>query len=154
MGRKSKSENIYDTNIRPNLDKIPEWYLDMSVRQIAKKMGVSKSSLYKYAAIHPELADALQMGKEDLIDELRSAIKQRARGYTAEDVIITEEKDIDGHVTVTTKRTVRHIPADLGSAHLLLKNLDPDWRNDDATTLALKERELKIKEEKAEAEKW
>ena len=35
-----------------------------------------------------------------------------------------------------------------------LKNLDPEWRNDDAQTLELKKRQTEIAEKKAEAAEW
>ena len=43
---------------------------------------------------------------------------------------------------------------DTGAIHLLLKNIDPNWRNDDATTLELKKRQTEIAEKKADAAEW
>ena len=146
--------DAYTTNIQPNLDKIPAWYKTMTVRQIAAKLGVSKTTLYKYAKAHPELAAALDNGKEGLVDDLKSALKKRALGYTYEEITTKEtESDRNGYEVVTTTKRL-HLPPDPASIHMLLKNLDADWHNDDAATLRMKERELEIKEKRAEAETW
>lgn len=154
MPRMGRPE-VYASQIEPHLDKIPEWYKTMSVRQIAAKLGVSKTTMYKYANEYPALAKALSGGKAGLVDNLHSALKKRAFGYEWKEVQVTETTDETGFVVSRTKKeTTRHVPPDLGSIHLLLKNLDPEWRNDDATTLRLKERELEIKEKRAEADAW
>lgn len=143
----------YATHVQPYLDKLPEWYKTMTVRQICKKLGVSKTSLYKYAAEYPELEEILEKCKGDLIDELRSALKQRALGYTYKETTTKQTVNNKGLETVTTT-VERHLPPDLGSIHLLLKNLDPDWHNDDMETLRIKKKELEIKEQRADAENW
>lgn len=146
----------YATHVEPYLDQIPAWYKTMTVRQIANKLGVSKSTLYRYAASHPELDKALQGGKDSLVDDLKNSIKKRALGYTWEEVV--QEKVMDEGsgemVVVKEKVTTKHVPPDLGSAHLLLKNLDPDWHDADQKTLAQRDRELEIKQQKADAAEW
>lgn len=146
----------YSTHVEPYLDKIPDWYKTMTVRQIAEKLGVSKTTLYKYATQYPELADALAGGKAGLVDDLKSAIKKRALGYTWTEVVQEKAVDEDSGemVVVKEKTTTKHVPADLGSAHLLLKNLDPEWHDADQKTLAQRDRELEIKQQKADAAEW
>lgn len=144
----------YETNVEPYLDQIPEWYKTMTVRQIAAKLGVSKSTLYNYAKDHPELQTALDGGKDGLVDDLKNAIKRRALGYDYEETttrVTDSEKNGREIVTTTVKK---HMPADLGSIHLLLKNLDPKWHDADQTTIRLKEKELDIKKQKADAAEW
>ena len=43
---------------------------------------------------------------------------------------------------------------DLGSIHLLLKNIDPEWHNDDKATLDLKKEQLELAKKKQEADEW
>lgn len=151
---KKKPGNAYTEKVQPYLDQIPEWYKTMTVRQIATKLGVGKTTFYKYVEQYPELAAALENGKTILVDDLKSALKRRALGYDYEETTTKETwSEKDGQKTETTT-VCKHMPPDLGSIHLLLKNLDPDWHNDDAKTLELRERELKIKEQRAEAEAW
>lgn len=146
----------YATHVEPYLDQIPAWYKTMTVRQIAAKLGVSKTTLYKYAQKYPELAAALEGGKAGLVDDLKNSIKKRAVGYTW--VEVTQEKAVDeetGEMVVIKEKTVtKHVPADLGSAHLLLKNLDPNWHDADMTTIKQREKELQIKQQKADSDEW
>ena len=149
---------VYSTHIAPNLENITKWYKTMSVRQIATKLGISKTTLYEYAKTFPELQAALDAGKEQFTEDLKSAIKKRALGYTYTETTTKETKEyIDGMACTTeivTTKTKKHVPPDLGSAHLLLKNLDPDWHDADKTTIKHRERELEIKEKRADAENW
>lgn len=150
MGR----PDVYATHVQPYLDQIPAWYKTMTVRQIAAKLGISKTTLYKYANEYEELAAALKGGKDGLVDELKNVLRKRAFGFSYDEVTVREtDSDKNGYERVTTTVT-RYVPPDLGSIHLLLKNLDPDWHNDDAATLDLKRRELEIKEKRAAEENW
>lgn len=153
MARIGKPD-LYAENVEPYLDQIPEWYKTMTVRQIAAKLGISKTTLYKYANEHKELQAALDGGKTGLVDDLKNSLKRRALGYTYTETTVKDTySDKNGH-EITTTTSTKHLPPDLGSIHLLLKNLDPDWRNDDYTTLQQKERELAVKEKRAEAAEW
>lgn len=146
----------YATHVEPYLEEIPVWYKTMTVRQIAAKLGLSKTTLYKYAQKYPELAAALEGGKTAFVDDLKNSIKKRALGYTW--VEVTQEKAIDestGELVVVKEKSVtKHVPADLGSAHLLLKNLDPKWHDADMITIKQRDKELAIKKQKAEAAEW
>ena len=151
---KQGQPDVYKTHVEPYLGNIREWYKTMSMQQIATKLGVARSTLCKYKKEYPELDEALTAGRDEFVEELRSAIKKRALGYTAEDITIKEVYDPEKGFTKTVTTTKRHIPADLGSAHLLLKNLDPSWHDADMTTIKQREKDLKIKERKAEAAEW
>lgn len=149
----AKAADKYAELVEPYLDQIAEWYKTMSVRQIAVKLGVSKTTLYKYAQEHPELQAALDKGKANLVEELHCAIRRRALGYDYEETTVKVEETEDGYKKTTTT-VKKHLPPDLGSLHLLLKNFDDNWRNDDMTTIKHRERELEIKEKRADAELW
>lgn len=145
----------YETHVEPFLDQIPEWYKTMTARQIAAKLGVSKTSLYRYAAKYPELEKALAGAKAGLVEDLKNSIKKRAIGYSWDEVQTTETFDEEGNSTGrTVKTTTKHVPPDLGSAHLLLKNLDPEWHDADQVTIKQREKELQIKQQKADAAEW
>lgn len=139
----------YELNIKPYLDKIPEWYQRMDEGQIAEMLGVGKTSWAAYKKKYPEFAECFRVGKLELVDQLHSALKRKALGFhevTTKDVVIKGE--------VVTLECDTYYPPDLGSIHLLLKNLDPSWHNDDKTTIELRRAELKLKQERAESENW
>ena len=145
MGRKNK----YWTHVKPHLKEISEYKRTMTEAQICKKLGVGRSAFNKYKNEHPELVAALHAGTVDLISDLKGALIKKALGFELKEKVVTVDSD-----GLTTKTTYKEIPPDLGSIHLLLKNLDPTWRNDDSTTLQMKRDELEIKKKRAEEDAW
>ena len=151
MGRKNK----YETHIQPNLAKISEWVATMTEAQIAQKLGINVRSFDRYKVDHEELRDALRTGKQDLIEELKATLKMKAKGFRYTEEKIIEKFDEAGNSTGKTVETYKkYAPPDLGAIHLLLKNLDDTWRNDDKATLDLKKEQVEIARMKAEENNW
>lgn len=145
MGRRSK----YEMCVAPNLDKVREWISDYTERDIAKMLGVTQQSFENYKKQYPELQEALRKGKEELILDLRNTLKKKAKGYYyTETKTVTREEN--GKKTTITEKYEKYAQPDTGSIHLLLKNLDPKWHNDDEQTMELKRRQVEIAEKKAE----
>lgn len=139
--------------MRPFLGKIKEWIVFENEADIAKKLGVAQRSFERYKAEHPELVEVLNAGRQDLVTELKATLKKKAQGfyYTETKTQIREE----GKKKVRTVEEVKHYsPPDLGAIHLLLKNLDPTWRNDDQTTIDLKKEKMQLEKEKADNNSW
>ena len=150
MGRKDK----YQTHIQPKLKKISEWKQVMTESQIAKRLGVSVSSFEKYKIREPELLEALKAGNEELIEELKSTLKKKAKGFTYEEKKVTQKIEDGKVISTTVEKYERYAPPDLGAIHLLLKNLDDTWRNDDKATQDLKKEQVEIAKMKAEENNW
>lgn len=155
MARPGQAD-VYETNVEPHLADISEWYQTMTLQQIAQKLSINKSTLCRYRNQHPELDKALTVGRTKLVEELRSALKRRALGYDW--IEVKQEKAIDEDtgllVVVKETSTTKHVPPDLGSAHVLLKNLDPNWHDADMITIKQRNQELKIKQQKADSAEW
>ena len=151
MGRKNK----YETHVQPHLEEIPKWYETMTEGQIAARLGVSSSSWENYKNAYPELMACLRKGKEILIDELKATLKKKALGYDYREIKEKSEPDEYGELVVVERTvTIKHVVPDLGSIHLLLKNLDDNWRNDDKPTMDLKREQLDLAKQKAEESAW
>jgi hypothetical protein len=149
MGRKNK----FESHIKPYLSKIPKWYETMTEGQIAKKLGVSVASWENYKNEHPELVKCLQVSKESLCEELKATLKKKAQGfyYTEKKKIIRDDgKD---KLKIVEEYDKYALP-DTGAIHLLLKNLDDDWRNDDRPTYELKKKQTEIMQQKADQAEW
>ena len=140
----------YTTHILPYLDKIREMCLTMTEAQIAKTLGVSKQTFSEYKRDHSELAEALKKGRLELCLELKSVLIQKAKGMQFQ-----ERKQIikEGKVVAEEVYT-RSCPPDVAALSLLLKNYDPEWRNEDLATMKLKERQVEAMEKKAEEAQW
>lgn len=103
------------------------WARDgLTDEQIAKNIGINRTTLYDWKKKEINIADALKKGKEVVDFEVENALLKRALGYT---ITIQEDKlDKDGCVH-TLEREV-HIPADTTAQIFWLKNRQTKkWRD-------------------------
>ena len=149
MGRK----NRYETHVKPYLSEIQEWYQLLTEEQIAKKLGISVASFENYKRQYPELKGTLQNGKQILIEELKDTLKQKAKGFHYKETKKTI-REVDGRRTQVIEEYDRYSPPDTGAIHLLLKNIDDSWRNDDKATMDIKREKLELEKQKAENDNW
>lgn len=146
MARKSK----YYDYVEPYLAEIEKWAKLMTEAQIAKKLGVGERTFADYKLQHPQLVQALKNGRQDLIIELKGSLVERALGYE-----YTETKTItDSKGGIRKEVYKRHMPADVASVNLLLKNYDKEnWSNDPRLD-EIRREELELKKKKAKDEEW
>lgn len=149
MGRK----NRYFSHVQPNLQKIPEWLETMTEAQIAARLGISVCSFEKYKTLYPELVEALQTGREQLCRDLKETLKKKARGFMYTETKTTQRKE-NGKSVVVVEKYEKYAQPDTGAIHLLLKNLDPEWTNDDRQTMEIKKKQIEIQQQKADAAEW
>ena len=152
MGRRNK----FESNVRPFLDQIPKWYETLTEGQIAKKLGISTASFENYKLQYPELVACLKEGKEILADELKESLRKKASGFyfTETKRIYLEDGNGNRIGAVKVEETEKYAAPDTGAIHLLLKNIDKGWRNDDQATLDLKREKIELDKKKAESEIW
>ena len=148
MAQKGK----YETHVKPRLREIAEWYEFYTEGQIAKKLGITQRTFTSYKKDHAELQEALISGRDALITDLKKTMKQKAKGFTYVETKRTI-REIDGKRTVLIEEYERYAQPDTGAIHLLLKNLDETWRNDDKATMDIKRGQLELAREKEE-NKW
>ena len=149
MGRKS----LYEEKVAPLLEDIKKWYELDSEKQIAEKLGISVATFENYKKKYPELREALTKGKENLIGELKASLKKKAHGFHYKEKKTYFKKEGDKDVKIVEEYERYALP-DTGAIHLLLKNLDPTWRNDDLTTVELKREKLELEKKKADENNW
>ena len=150
MGRKSK----YETHVQPFLEQITKWYEELDEKQIAvEKLGIGLSTWEKYKRENPELREALKNGKINLIGELKMSLKKKAKGFYYEETKTCIREEGGKQVKVVEKYK-KYAQPDTGAIHLLLKNLDDSWRNDDKTTIDQKQKQLELNERRVEQNEW
>lgn len=150
MGRKSR----YETHVKPYLNQIQEWYEELDERQIAvDKLGIAVSTWEKYKKENPELRDVLKRGKQHLVSELKTSLKKKAKGFYYEETK-TCTRELGGKQVKTIEKYKKYAQPDTGALHLLLKNLDDSWHNDDKATLDLKKKQVELSERKLEQDEW
>ena len=119
--------NMYEQKIKDKLAAVQGWARNgLTCEQMAKNLGISVTTFYKYQAEKQEFADAIKKGKEVVDFEVENALLKRALGY---DYTETREKVENGKVTEIIT-TVKHVPPDVGAAAFWLKNRKPtEWRD-------------------------
>lgn len=100
--------------------------------QIAKKIGISRSTLSDWKARYPDISDTLKKGKEIVDTQVENALLRRALGYNYEEV--TQErrhnKETGESELITTKVVTKEVQPDVGAQIFWLKNRRPDiWRD-------------------------
>lgn len=152
MGKAGR-KNKYETHVKPYFEKIKKWYLTKTETQIAQKLGITVQSWIKYKNQYPELRELLQDSKEDLVDELKGILKKKAQGFYYTETTKTVIKD-DGKEIKKIEERQRYAQPDTGAIHLLLKNLDDDWHNDDKQTMDIKRKQVELTEQKINNDEW
>ncbi len=154
MGNKSK----YETFVKPYLKDISKWTEDLTDAEIAQKLNISARSFATYKKQYPDLKEALADGKKRLVQELKETLKRKAKGYYYEEVktvkIHNPDADAEPEWIERIEINRKYAQPDTGAAHLLLKKLDPNWRNDDAETMKIKKKQVELQQQKLEQDNW
>jgi DNA-binding CsgD family transcriptional regulator len=159
MSRPDKSEVI-----KNNLGKIEEWAAaGLTIKQIAKKLGMSASTFYKYKAesdIATELKDTVKKGRESAVEILENSLFQSAIGHTRKVKKYTKLKNcnyIMGRKDREWEEIVEYeeeeyIKPEAAAAIFLLKN----WAHymNEPKAIKIREKEVEIKERQIEAQNW
>lgn len=102
----------------------------LTQEQIAKNIGVSRSTFREWLRRYPAISTALKKGQRPLNVELENALIKKALGYTDIETVVIEERVIAGEVVPITKRTERTYPSDTGALIFALKNRLPEYYQD------------------------
>lgn len=77
MARPSK----YETHVAPRLEEIKDWVRNGATdKEVAKRLGISEDSFYKYKKEFPEFSESLKESKEICDAEVESALHKAAVG--------------------------------------------------------------------------
>lgn len=102
-------------------------------KQIARKLGISKTAYYDYQKLHPEFADSVKKGKAPVDTEVENALLKRALGYEHEEITAEYEPRLDESqraLPTRIRKTTRVVPPDVTAQIFWLKNRRPDlWRD-------------------------
>lgn len=151
MSRPSK----YETHIKPYFDKIKE-ALEKGVyeTEIAKTLGVSNSSWFKYKTKYSEFADIFKNAdRSQLLNDLENALIKKAKGFEYQEKKQCIKKDDNGEVVTYTEISTRYQPPSETAIFGALNRFDPNYKKDKAY-YELKKQELKLKKEVAKAKSF
>jgi len=99
--------------------------------EIAKRMNIARSTLYKWKNDFSTFSDALKSGKEPADAKVKLSLFKRAIGYTVNEKKVIVELDAEGNQKpARIETTTKHIVPDTIAQIFWLKNrLPEDWRD-------------------------
>lgn len=174
MGKKRGRKERYETDVKPNLERISVMAQTMTEKQIADALGISYTGAWhKYKNEHGELVEALKKGRQNLVSDLRSSLIKKAKGYHyTETKVVTESvkwpeemyvalleagftpEQIASSQLVKTEIMHKEMSPDVAALNLALKNYDKNnWAND-PQMLEIRKKELELREKQVEANLW
>jgi len=120
------AKSKWETQIKDKLILVEGWARNgLTDEQIAKNLGISKTTFYKYKKEHSELSELLKKGKEVIDIQVENALLKKALGYSYDE---ETTKNSDGNIEI--KIVNKHVPGDTTAQIFWLKNRRPDkWRD-------------------------
>lgn len=104
----------------------------LSDEDIAKSIGISRKTLYRWKAANVPISDALREGKLAADLAVESALFKKATGFTVTDTKTTSflDKETGELVEGKTEVTTKHVLPDTLAIMFWLKNRRPDlWKD-------------------------
>lgn len=119
----------YETHVLPYLDRIKIWVAKGATnKEVAKKLGISESTLRKLKNEHSAFSAALEDPRGDIDDQVEAALYKRAIGYEYEEVTEWQTIGPGGQIIWLTKKNKKHLPPDPSSVQFWLRNRRPkEW---------------------------
>lgn len=117
---------------------VKKWREDgAGLDEIADKLGISRTTLFKYQKEHLDFSDALKRGKEILDAEVENSLKKECIGYYYEETLTTTTAIVDtktGQITdlkkVETKTNKKYArPSVTAIAYYLNNRMPTMWKN-------------------------
>ncbi len=123
-------KKLYDPNTFPLL---AEQFAreGLTDKDIAKKLGISKTSFYDFQNEFPEFSEAVKRGKAPVDVMVENALFKRAIGFEFEETHTEVKLNPDGSGQTTSLRKVKkYFPGEVGAQVFWLANRKPDvWKN-------------------------
>lgn len=169
-GRKNK----YETDVKPYFYRIIKWLENGATeRQVAQNLGIGYSTFNRYKGEKEELRELIKKSRQNVVMKLRGALIERALGFDYEESKIVKEQvdfpedikkyllesgfteeQINQSKLVKTEISKKHALPDVAALNLALKNYDKEnWAND-PQMLAIRKRELELREQQIENNVW
>ena len=90
--------------------------------EIARDFGVDSIVLLKWAADHPDFADALTVDTDSAVDRVEAALIEKAVGYKWKEQVKSKKIDEDGNEIEEVTFIEKQLPPDNSAMFFLLKN--------------------------------
>lgn len=123
----------YSTKIEPYLDKIEQYKRDgRTDKKIAELLGIGYSTLIENRRKFPQLAEALKIGRVNLVEDIEKSLFQLAKGGFTSKTVTRKYIEVDGIITggIEITETVKEHTPLMSAVAFSLKNLASDkWKD-------------------------
>lgn len=164
MANKKGRKSAFDTIIKPNLENIKQWTKDgLTDAEIIKKLGINKSTYYRYKSDNKELKDCVKDGRSEAVEKLEKTMFQSAMGgkeTVKKSMKVKKIKYKDGkkeleYETMEPYEEEIYTPPNVTAAIFLLKHWAKDkGYTNDPQTLELKREEFEHQKEMDKVKNW
>lgn len=151
MGRPSK----YKEFVEPYLEDIRKWVAaGATMEEVADALGLNVKTISEHCKKYPDLKSAFTRGRVAVCCNIKAALLKKALGFEYEEKRQSITKGKDGKKKVYTEIYTRYCPPSETAAAMMLRNIDPTYRDQDSAVVALRQQEAELRKKIAEADKW
>lgn len=151
MGRQSK----YKEYVEPYLEDIGKWVsAGATVEEVADALDVNARTLTDYRKKYPALDSCFTRGRVAVVCNIKAALLKKALGFNYEEKRQSITNSKAGEKKVHTEIYTRYCPPSETAAAMMLRNIDPTYRDQDNAVVKLRQQEAELRKKIAEADKW
>lgn len=147
--------------IKDNLDRVEKWVASgLTMKEIAKNLGISERTLYKYKATDPQFMQTVKKGRQVAVEILENTMFKSATGFTQtlkkyeklKRCTYKDGKKLKEWEEVVELEVEEYFKPDITAGIFLLKN----WGNyvNEPKVLELRREELELQKKKLEDSEW
>lgn len=129
--RRQRVTNYKEWLSDEKLNQIKSWKGEgISHEELAKRIGINRTTLYSWIQRCPEIKDAIKQGQERTVQYIENALMKKINGYTLRDTKRYKTTDKDGNVVERIEVTEKEVGPDTTAIIYALKVKDPDRWNE------------------------
>lgn len=147
--------------IKDNLDRIERWVASgLSMKEVAKNLGISERTLYKYKASDEQFMQTVKKGRQVAVEILENTMFKSATGFTqtmkkyekVKRCTYKDGKKLKEWEEVIELEVEEYFKPDITAGIFLLKN----WGNyvNEPRVLEIRQQELELQKKKLEDGGW
>jgi transposase len=147
--------------IKDNLDRIEKWVAaGLSMKEVAKNLGISERTLYKYKAEDPQFMQTVKKARQVCVEILENTMFKSATGFTqsvkkyekVKRCTYKDGKKLKEWEEIIEVEVEEYFKPDITAGIFLLKN----WGNyvNEPRVLEIRQKELELQKQKLEASEW
>jgi transposase len=147
--------------IKDNLNRIEKWVANgLTMKEIAKNLGISERTLYKYKATDPQFMQTVKKGRQVAVEILENTMFKSATGFTqsvkkyekVKRIKYKDGKKLEEYEEMVEYTEEVYFKPDITAGIFLLKN----WGNyvNEPRVLEIRQKELELAERKLEDSEW